>query len=62
MDLAPDAQPLVLDGTEHRVNPGCNVFIPAFGEHGIRNTGADTLRFFYVLSADAFADIEYMFS
>lgn len=53
---------VTLDGTDHRVSPGCNVFIPGFGEHGIRNTGTDTLRFFYVLAADAFTDIEYVFS
>ena len=38
------------------------VFIPGSAEHGIRNTGAMTLRFFYALAADAFTDIEYVFS
>lgn len=51
-----------LDGTEHQVGSGSQVFIPGSAEHGIRNTGAHVLRFFYALAADAFADIEYVFS
>jgi oxalate decarboxylase/phosphoglucose isomerase-like protein (cupin superfamily) len=52
----------LLEGSDHPVGPGCTVFIPGSAEHGIRNTGTDTLRFFYVLAADAFTDIEYHFS
>lgn len=51
-----------LGGIDHRVSPGSSVFIPGSTEHGIRNMGALTLRFFYVLAADAFTDIEYLFS
>lgn len=50
------------DGIEHAVHAGSNVFIPGFCEHGIANTGPQPLRFFYVLAADAFTDIKYVFS
>lgn len=53
---------VTLDGIEYPVHPGSNVFIPGSSEHGIANTGTQTLRFFYVLAADAFAEIEYVFS
>lgn len=53
---------VTLGGTDYRVRPGSSVFIPGFSEHGVRNTSTLTLRFFYVLAADAFADIEYVFS
>ncbi|TRW79896.1 cupin domain-containing protein [Mycolicibacterium sp. 018/SC-01/001] len=53
---------VTLDGAEHQVRAGSQVFIPGFSEHGIRNTGGHVLRFFYVLAADAFSDIEYVFS
>ena len=53
---------VTLDGIEHPVRPGSNVFIPGFSEHGIRNAGALALRFFYALAADSFIDIEYVFS
>ncbi|MEX5235124.1 cupin domain-containing protein [Kocuria arenosa] len=51
-----------LEGAEHPVRPGSTVFIPGSAEHGIRNTGATTLRFFYALAADDFTDVEYVFS
>jgi len=51
-----------LDGARHEVGPGSTVFIPGSSEHGIRNTGTTTLRFFYALAADDFADVEYVFS
>ncbi len=53
---------VTLGGTDYRVRPGSSVFIPGSTEHGIRNTGSLTLRFFYALAADAFTDIEYVFS
>lgn len=53
---------VTLDGIEHAVHAGSNVFIPGSCEHGIANTGPHTLRFFYVLAADSFTDIEYVFS
>lgn len=51
-----------LDGVEHLVGAGSHVFIPSFAEHGIRNTGTQTLRFFYALAANSFADVDYVFS
>lgn len=51
-----------LAGTEHPVSAGAIVFAPGSSEHGIRNTGTQTLRFFYALAADDFTDVEYVFS
>ncbi|WP_206064690.1 cupin domain-containing protein [Kocuria sediminis] len=51
-----------LDGVEHPIRPGSNVFIPGGLEHGARNTGNAVLRVFYVLAADDFAEVEYHFS
>lgn len=53
---------VTLGGADFSVRTGSNVFIPGSTEHGIRNTAGVTLRFFYVLAADAFSDIEYVFS
>jgi quercetin dioxygenase-like cupin family protein len=50
------------DGQEHRVAAGSAVFIPPDVEHGIRNTGQDALRIFYVFPVDSLADVEYRFS
>ena len=51
-----------LDGEEIVVKPGAAVFIPGMAEHGVRQTGAATLRFFYVLAVDSFDRVEYLFS
>ncbi|MFF0991543.1 cupin domain-containing protein [Kocuria nitroreducens] len=53
---------VTLDGVEHPVRSGSSVFLPGSSEHGIRNTGARSLRFFYALAADDFTDVEYVFS
>jgi quercetin dioxygenase-like cupin family protein len=53
---------VTLEGVDHPVRPGSNVFVPGGREHGARNTGAGVLRVFYVLAADDFADVEYVFS
>jgi mannose-6-phosphate isomerase-like protein (cupin superfamily) len=53
---------VTLGGIDYRVRPGSSVFIPGSIEHGIRNTGTVTLRFFYALAADTFTDVEYVFS
>ena len=37
------------------------MFIPGDAVHGIENTGSAELRFDYVLAADAFEDVEYIF-
>ncbi len=53
---------VVLDGKEIAVKPGAAVFIPGMAEHGVRQTGAATLRFFYVFAVDSFDGVEYLFS
>ena len=51
-----------LDGKEFALKPGAAVFIPGMAEHGVRQTGAATLRFFYVFAVDSFDRVEYLFS
>lgn len=53
---------VTLGGAEHEVGPGSAVFLPGRAEHGVRNTGAGTLRILYVLAADSFEEVEYEFS
>ena len=53
---------VTLAGRETPVTAGTAVFIPGMTEHGIRQTGADTLRFFYGFPVDSFAAVEYLFS
>ena len=53
---------VLLGERERPVTAGTAVFIPGDLEHGIRNTGPGRLRFFYVLAADAFTDVEYLFT
>jgi quercetin dioxygenase-like cupin family protein len=61
---------LVLDGTgvvtvdreEREVAAGAAVFIPGNALHSCRNTGDVELRLAYVLAADSFEDVEYVFS
>lgn len=50
-----------LDGREIAVRAGAAVFIPGMAEHGIRQTGAATLRFFYAFGVDSFDSVEYLF-
>jgi mannose-6-phosphate isomerase-like protein (cupin superfamily) len=51
-----------LDGREFPVRAGSAVFIPGMAEHGIRQTGAETLRLFYAFPVDSFDGVEYLFS
>ena len=53
---------VTLSGVEHLVRAGSAVSIPSDVEHGIRNVGHSTLRFFYCLAANSFADVEYRFT
>jgi mannose-6-phosphate isomerase-like protein (cupin superfamily) len=50
-----------LAGKEFAVGAGAAVFIPGMAEHGIRQTGAATLRFFYAFAVDSFDSVEYLF-
>lgn len=52
---------LALGEAEFEVCQGSAVHIPSRTVHGLRNTGADALRFFYVFAADSFMDVEYDF-
>jgi len=51
-----------LDGREIPVKAGSAVFIPGMAEHGIRQTGNETLRLFYAFPVDSFDGVEYLFS
>ena len=53
---------LTVDGAEHAVRAGTAVYVPGGAEHGIRNTGAGPLRFFYAFAVGSFDEIEYRFS
>ena len=53
---------VTLGGEETPVKARSAVFIPGMAEHGIRQTGADLLRFFYGYPVDSWPDIEYLFS
>jgi len=53
---------LSLDGREIAVGAGSAVFIPGMAEHGIRQTGSETLRLFYAFPVDSFDGVEYLFT
>ena len=43
------------------VRAGSAVFVPGDAVHSCENTGASELRLAYVLAADSFEDVEYVF-
>ena len=51
-----------LEGRELAVRAGSAVFIPGMAEHGVRQTGTETLRLFYAFPVDSFDGVEYLFS
>ena len=51
-----------LDAPEIPLKAGTAIFIPGMAEHGIRQTGNETLRLFYVFPVDSFDGVEYLFS
>jgi mannose-6-phosphate isomerase-like protein (cupin superfamily) len=51
-----------LEGREIPVKAGSAIFIPGMAEHGIRQTGNEILRLFYVFPVDSFDGVEYLFS
>lgn len=53
---------VTVDGTVHAVTGGSTVFIPGDAEHGIKNTGEQELKWFYVFPTASFEDIKYKFS
>jgi mannose-6-phosphate isomerase-like protein (cupin superfamily) len=52
---------MTIDGMERPVGPGMAVFIPGNAEHGIRNVGTETLRFFYAFAVNSFDQVEYVY-
>jgi quercetin dioxygenase-like cupin family protein len=50
---------VTMGGREHPARPGSTFSIPAGFPHGVRNTGADTLKFFYVFPTASYSDVEY---
>ncbi|KAI5242160.1 RmlC-like cupin [Aureobasidium subglaciale] len=53
---------VTVDGTVHAVTGGSTVFIPGDAEHGIKNTGEQELKWFYVFPTASFSDVKYKFS
>lgn len=53
---------VTIDGTARDVEAGSALLIPGNAQHSCANTGADELRFAYVLAAESFDDVEYVFS
>ncbi len=53
---------VTIDGLAHPVRAGATVFIPGDAEHGVRNTGPETLQIFYVFPTDSFTDVVYRYS
>jgi quercetin dioxygenase-like cupin family protein len=52
---------ITIDGTPRTVGPGVAVFIPGNAVHSVKATGDSELRFAYVLAADSFEAVEYVF-
>jgi quercetin dioxygenase-like cupin family protein len=52
---------VTIGGTAHAVGPGAGVFIAGNAVHSVEATGRTDLRVAYVLAADAFEDVEYVF-
>lgn len=52
---------VTIEGTARRVSPGVAVFIPGNALHSVEATGGSELRFAYVLAADSFQEVEYVF-
>jgi quercetin dioxygenase-like cupin family protein len=53
---------VTINGIERAVTAGDGVFIPGNAQHGIAAAPDSALRFFYVLAAGNFADIDYVFA
>lgn len=52
---------VTIDGKARPVGAGSAIFIPGNVVHSCENTGASDLRFAYVLAADSFEEVEYVF-
>src|SRR3954449_5517053 len=52
---------VTVKGVAHEVGPGDAVFIPADAPHAVHNSAEEDLQVAYVLAADGFADVQYVF-
>lgn len=52
---------VTIDGEAHSVEAGVAVFVPGNTLHSVEATGDARVRFAYVLAADSFEDVEYVF-
>ena len=52
---------VTIDGSSSALRPGVSVFIPGGAIHSVRSTGVSDLRVAYVLAADGFDDVTYVF-
>ena len=52
---------VTIDGMARPVEPGVAVFVPGNALHSVEATGDSGVRFAYVLAADSFEDVEYVF-
>lgn len=50
-----------IDSASRPVEAGMAIFIPGDAVHSCENSGTSELRFAYVLAADSFDDVEYVF-
>ena len=53
---------VTIDGSARPVGAGAGVFIPGNAPHSLECTGDRELRVAYAFAADAFEDVEYVFS
>jgi mannose-6-phosphate isomerase-like protein (cupin superfamily) len=52
---------LRLGDAEHDLRAGSAVFVPGDVPHGVENVGTTPARIFYVLAAESFDQVEYVF-
>ena len=52
---------VTIDGAARTVAPGVAVFIPGNALHSVEATSESDLRLAYVLAADSFDDVDYVF-
>jgi quercetin dioxygenase-like cupin family protein len=52
---------VTVNGVAHEVAPGDSVFIPGDVSHAVHNPAGEDLQLAYVLAADGFDDVEYVF-
>ena len=53
---------LTIEGEHYALGAGTAAYIPSNSQHGVRNTGAGHLRFFYAFGVGSFDQIEYRFA